>query len=295
MDSNVLSFDSFESDQQIAAHQAGLVRVVLEGDTDVELFSRFWFQSLLETFEFIEARKVAAGGAGCTGVDDAVVHSRQQGIPAVGIVDRDTLFRSKEWQLLFSVGEAQLAADWRTTRIYVTSRWEVEAYLLEADMLAPWVTVAHRDPPGSPAECERALARTLEECRVLLAASPFFASQHEGGDKVSPSFLFDEPLERVLEVCNLKIASSAANAQAVAVQVQQLVTAILATQPGEGEQRLPFLLRYVDTKRLFKRLQHALKLRDVHWVTLAQHMLTGQRRPTELEQVLRSVAARFAV
>jgi hypothetical protein len=287
MDSNVASFELFESDQQIAAHQAGLARVILEGGTDVELFSRFWFQSLIETFEFIEARLVS-GGAGCTGVDDAVTHSRQQGIPAMGIVDRDTLFREKEWDLLYSVDATTLPNDWATTRIYVTSRWEVEAYLLEADTLPPWVTLSHRVRPGPKAECDRALARTLDACEALLSASPYLASQHAVGVGVPPLFLNAEPIERVLEVCAGRIAASGAIEQAVAIRVQGLIEVIRAIQPGEGEHRLPFLLRYVDTKRLFNRLQHALDLRDAHWVDLAEPMRAGQRRPAELERVLKS-------
>lgn len=291
MDNNIASFEDFESIEQIGAHQMGLLRVILEGNTDVELFNRFWFSSLRETFEFIEARMVSGGGAGCTGVDDAVAFSRQQGIPAVGIVDRDTFFRSKDWDLLYSVAAATLPEDWKTTRIYVTSRWEVEAYLLEPDSLSPWVTVAHREPPGAPAECARALARTLAECEVLLAASPYFAAQHEGGARVSTAFLYNEPLEKVVAICNEKIALSAAAAQTVATRVQQLVRAILDTQPGDIEQKLEFLLRYVDTKRLFARLQHALNLRDAHWVHLAEPMRTRERPPVELEGVLRSFEA----
>jgi hypothetical protein len=287
MDSNIAPFDLFESDQQIAAHQAGLARVILEGSTDVELFERFWFQSLVETFDFIEARLVS-GGAGCTGVEDAVVRSREQGVPALGIVDRDTLFRSKQWDLLYSVDATALPEDWANTQIYVTSRWEVEAYLLEADTLPPWVTLSHRVRPGPKTECDRALERTLHACEVLLSASPYFASQHEGGVGVPPPFLSAEPLERVMEVCTAKITASGAAEQAVAVRVQRLIDTIRATQPGEGEQRLPFLLRYVDTKRLFRRLQYALNLRDAHWVDLAEPMRVGQRRPAELEAVLKS-------
>ena len=287
MESNVASFDLFESDQQIAAHQAGLARVILEGDTDVELFRRFWFQSLIETFEFIEARLVS-GGAGCTGVDDAVVLSREQGIPALGIVDRDSLFRNREWDLLYSIDATNVPDEWSTTRIYVTSRWEVEAYLLEADTLPPWVTLRHRVRPGPKAECEMALVRALAACEALLAAAPYFASQHVAGVAVPPLFLNIDPVERVIEVCSVRIAALDVAGQAVAAQVQQLVEVIRATQPAAAEQRLPYLLQFVDTKRLFGRLQHALNLRDAHWVDLAEPMRVSERRPVELERVLQS-------
>lgn len=291
MDDNVASFDEFENDQQIAAHQAGLPRIVLEGNTDVDLFRRFWFPSWQETVEFIEACKVSAG-AGCTGVADAVARSRQDGIPALGIVDRDTLFRNKDWARLFSLEPVDPPADWTTTEVYVTSRWEVEAYLLEPDLLGPWVAVAHRDPPGPEVDCNRALGRTVAACEALLAATPFLACQHEGGVAIPIGFLYDQAVDRVREICAGKIEQSAENVKAVATQVQELVSAILASRPAEPNEGLPFLLRYVDTKRLFNRLGHVLRIRDVsNWAHLAQAMLTGGRRPTELEQVLKSIAA----
>jgi hypothetical protein len=292
---NVASFDAFNNDQQIAAHQAGLVRIVLEGDTDVKLFKRFWFPSFLETFQFIEA-KLITGAAGCTGVDGAVVHSREEGIPAVGIVDRDTYFRNKQWQRLLSRDEVQITGDWINNRVYVTSRWEVEAYLLEPELLRPWVTVAHRHPPGSEDDCERALGRTLTACEALLAAIPFFTSQHQASIPAAPlPFLYDKPIGRVIQVCNAKIALSTAGSQAVAAEIQGLVAEIFVNQPADRSERLRFLLRYVDTKRLFHRLHHALKIKDAtNWVQLAEFMRMGNQRPAELEQVLTSVQAELA-
>jgi hypothetical protein len=288
--SNVASFESFDTDQQIAVHQAGLVRVVLEGETDVTLFSRFWFPSFQETFQFVEAGKLAPG-AGCTGVADAVAYSQSEGVPAIGIMDRDTLFRSKNWPILFSTDPMIMNANWTETSIYVTSMWEVEAYLLEPDLLAEWVAVAHRTPPGSIADCDRALNRSIEACKVLLAAAPYFAAQHEIG-VASPNGLFsDQPLERVVEVCDERIATATPEAKAVASAVKALVDAILANEPAEQAEQLRFLLRYVDTKRLLSRLLHTLQVREkAHWV-LAGFMLKSGRKPSELEQLLKTVEA----
>jgi hypothetical protein len=81
------------------------------------------------------------------------------------------------------------------------------------------------------------------------------------------------------------------NAQAVAAQVKALIAVVLTSQPVDNTDRLRFLLRYVDTKRLLSRLVHVLHIRDeAHW-TLATFMLHGQRRPAELEQVLRTIEA----
>jgi hypothetical protein len=103
--------------------------------------------------------------------------------------------------------------------------------------------------------------------------------------------LCDQPLTKVIEVCDEKIAVAVPNAQAVAAVVKALVHTILATQPAEQADRLRFLLRYVDTKRLLNRLLHALQVGEkAHWI-LAGFMLESGRRPTELEQLLTTVEA----
>jgi hypothetical protein len=292
MSENIASFDSFETDSQIAAHQSGLVRIVLEGNTDVLLFQRFWFPHRQDVFEFVEASRVATA-SGCTGVSEGVAQSLQQGIPAVGIVDRDTLFRQKNWDLLFSLDAAALNSSWSDEGIYVASRWEVEAYLLEADRLADWVGVTHQTPPASAEACQRALTNTLEACEVLLSVAAYFAAEHEEGRRVDESMFCDQAQAKVLAVCNNRLENSMPSAKQAAERVTELIGIIRHNQPaGEGE-RLQFLLRYVDTKRLFKRLMHTLSLRkDAHW-TLAGFMTQSGQRPSELDSFLSQVEARF--
>ena len=95
--SNVQSFDSFADDEQIAAHQLGLPRVVLEGKSDVELFREYWFTRLTEEFDFISANDLGCG-EGCTAVEKAVTLSRERdNIPAYGFIDRDWFFRQRKW------------------------------------------------------------------------------------------------------------------------------------------------------------------------------------------------------
>lgn len=285
MTNNVTSFDAFSSDQQIAAHQSGLVRVVLEGETDVKLFERFWFSARTDVFHFIEAGRLAPG-AGCTGVAAAVAHSISEGVPAIGIVDRDTLFRTKEWDRLFSVDPIALNQDWINDRVYTASLWEVEAYLIEPELLADWVAAAFKPPPAPQAKCDAALSNTIEACRYLIAAAHYFAAMHEDG-KASPVRAFsDQTLENLRAACVAGIGAAGAPAQTVAAQVEALVAIIIASQPAADAERLRFLLRYVDTKRLLFRLGHSLNIGgDTHWI-LASYMKRSGRRPIELDAVL---------
>lgn len=293
MSENIATFDSFETDTQIAAHQAGLVRIILEGESDVSLFRRFWFSDRQDVFEFVEASTVAAA-SGCTGVAEGVASSLHQGIPAVGIVDRDTLFRQKDWDLLFSLDVAALNPSTAVADIYVTSRWEVEAYLLEAGSVPAWVSAAHKHPPAPEHLCERALTRILDACEALLSAAHYFAAEHASGNPVAPAMFCNQKLAQIQAVCSSRIASSETPIREVAEQVQLLVNSVIAGKPADESERLSFFLRYVDTKRLVKRLAHVLNIReDSIWI-LAALMLSNGQRPPELDRLLSQVETRFA-
>ena len=293
MSENVASFEFFETEAQIAAHQSGLIHIVLEGKTDVKLFRQHWFSHRLDTFEFVEAGRVATA-SGCTGVADGVVKCAQQGIHAIGIVDRDILFRQKNWNLLFSLDAAALNPDLLATKVYVTSLWEVEAYLLEANQLSDWVRATHRHPPGAEDICQRALIDILAACELLLSITFFFAAQHEQGTSMPEGMFCDQAPTQIQAECSAQLAASTPAAQRVAAKVNELVDIVRRVQPASDADKLQFLLQYVDTKRLFKRLTHMLEIGEgAHWV-LAAFMKREGRRPSELENLLSQVETQFA-
>jgi hypothetical protein len=260
----------------------------------VSLFRRFWFSHRQDVFEFVEAGTVAAA-SGCTGVADGVANCLQQGIPAVGIVDRDTLFRQKDWDLLFSLDLAALNPDPAVADIYLISRWEVEAYLFEAGCLPAWVSVAHRHPPAPEHLCERALTQILEACEILLSATHYFAAQHEGGKSVAPGMFCNQRPAQIQTVCSTTLAGSDSSMKQVAEKVALLVNAVIDSKPANEADRLSFFLRYVDTKRLLKRLSHVLNVKeDAFWI-LAALMMSNHQRPAELDNLLSQVETRFAM
>jgi hypothetical protein len=293
MTSNVVSFDEFVSDQQIDAHQSGLVRVILEGQDDVVLFKEYWFAARTDVFSFIEAGKLVKG-AGCTGVPKAVAFSIGEGIPAIGIVDRDTLFRSQNWNLLFAIDPVALNQDWTETGVYTASLWEVEAYLFDPDLLAEWVGVAHKPPPAPQARRDTALTQTIDACQFLIAAAHFFAAMHHDEKKTSPRMFWNQNHANLTATCTAAVGAAAPPAQAVAGQVEALIAAVIANQPALNADRLRYLLRYVDTKRLLFRLGHALNISEgTHWI-LAALMKGAGRRPVELDVVLDHAEASLA-
>jgi hypothetical protein len=280
---NVVSFEEFEDEREIAVYQAGLPRIVLEGKDDVRLFRTYWFPHMLDSFDFVEAADIVDGG-GCTALRDAVLKSRQDNIPAFGFSDRDRLFRTREWDLLFTTDDAAFAAGTANDEFYTTLRWEVEAYLLEADLLPSWVR-SHRRPPGGAMQCAAALAQAIEECEELLRAHRFFAAAHACGVKTEPQHFGDKKATDLPAVCAKALDKLEGGAE-IADKVDPLVQTIMDEAPGSPPDRLQWLLRYVDTKRLLYRLEKRYRAEpEVRWF-LAELMLQGDRRPREIERRL---------
>jgi hypothetical protein len=295
MSIEVQSFDDFDSLQQIEAQQSNLIRVVLEGRDDVALFASQWFVAEQEMFDFVEAAHIVSG-AGCTSVANAVEHSRNtDGVPAIGIVDRDVLFRERNWTALYEQEQARFEATTLNDQVHVASLWEIEAYLFDPDLLGNLVRACSRQPPATMAQMNAALDKTLVECALLLDIAPYLAGSHEAGASVAAGYLCDANAQRVQAEVARQLAALAPPGAAAAAQVQALVDQVKAGLPGAPAEQLPFYLRYVDTKRLLQRLTHALGLTaNIKWV-LAALQEASSRRPHELAQVLERARQRFAV
>jgi len=291
---NVVPFSDFANDRQIQAHQLGLPRVILEGGDDVRLFTE-WFGHLNEELEFVEAKQVGPGG-GCTGVGPAVRISREEdGIPAVGIVDRDAIHRTHRWATMFETDDAVFAREARTESIYTTTLWEVEAYLIRPELLSEWVSAQARRLPSATDVRNEAVSRTIEECEALLSATPFYGAAHALGTvRVPPAHFHSTPHSDLASACANHDASQDPDHQQIAAEIEALIASIRASAPASGPERLLFLLRYVDTKRLLARLGHRLELREnAHWGL--QSLMSGRGlRPEELEIFLIDTAERFA-
>jgi hypothetical protein len=249
---NVVGFDAFDSEQQIGAHQAGLPRVVLEGQTDVNLF-RDWFRNLRDVVDFVEAGEVVPG-SGCTSVPAAVAHSQEQdNLPAIGIVDRDTLFRQRVWELLYTRDDATFAAA-QNEDVVIASLWELEAYLLRPDLFADWIKTRRGPLPAPPEMCTSAVATALEEAEALLDIAPILAALHVAQEACPNGWGLHLPAANLAAECAQAFAHVLEQQKAVADEVRDLVAEIRAHAPGDDGDRFIFLLKYVDTKRLIDRL-----------------------------------------
>ncbi len=289
---NVASFEEFDDERQIAAHQIGLPRVVLEGQDDVRLFRMYWFRHLAGSFEFVEAKELT-NAAGCSAVEAAVVASREvDGIPAFGFVDRDTFFRSKKWHLLFAIDDAAFAEATTSEDLHTTSRWEVEAYLLEPDLIASLSRSLAKRRPAAEHVGDVPLRIAIEECENLLQAQRMLGAAHVCRVKYADGHFVDLSGAEFIAACEAEL-SGLELGHATAAEIAERVDAVLAAAPDEPAARLRWLLRYVDTKRLIRRLSRRLEVQpEVRWF-LAEMMLQSNRRPAELEGKLSQIKARF--
>jgi hypothetical protein len=293
--SEIVGFEEFTSTNQIVAQSAGLVRVVLEGQDDAKLFKTYWFTDYQARFEFIAADQIPGAAGGSAGVLTAVNLSRDQGIPAYGIIDRDTLFRTKCWAGLYELDAAALQHHALDADVYTTQFWEVEAYVLEEQRLRDWVEGNYVPPPASAQICATVLDKTLQECELLLKASPFFAALHVSGRTLQAGYFAGQTHLAILTACGEQLAEIDWHHQVIAVIVEERVDAVAAAAPADPGDRLAWFLRYVDTKRLFVRLRSALNLNGTasHW-QLAVAMKRSGHRPQELQDYLDQLDARAA-
>ena len=288
MPENVVPFDEIGNELQISTQQSELPKVVLEGGEDVVLFRR-WFFDYLDRLDFVQAANLGVG-AGCTAVATAVERLRDAGVRAFGLSDRDSLFKEADWATLFATDETAFSASTETELVAVNQLWEVEAYLLAPELIPGWVRSHHRHAPASQADVDAALARAVDECENLLRAQPWLTTAHRCGEGVSDGKYSECPGQLFAGHCAAEL-DALEDADGTAALVQAHVADVLAMAPSNRADRLRWLLRYVDTKRLMLRLKHRLQLVAARhkWV-LAEFMEMRGIRPAELEHRVESLS-----
>ena len=285
MNDNIAMFDEFEDVHQLSAVHLGLPRIVVEGMDDKRLFEQFWFTSYMDRVDFVQANELVAG-SGCTAVAAAVQKSRNiDQIRAIGLVDRDWLFRSHDWGNLFSLDDFAFDAATKNEDFLTIRRWEIEAYLLEPDLLADLVKSLKRTGPGSAAECAAALGLAITEIESLLIVQRLFVACHVAGIRRDPNYMLHKLSAELEQECEKEmLAFTDADGLAAAATVDPLLQAIVAAAPADEESRWRLLLKFVDTKRLIGRLGKRFNtISEIRW-PLAGMMEKSNRRPLELEQ-----------
>lgn len=103
--------------------------VYLESAEDVQILAERWFNDRGAKVEFLAAGDALGGGCNC--VIAQVDKDVENGIDAVGILDRDSLAARSQWDAFFDTADASCSnRSLFGERIYVLRCWEIENYLL---------------------------------------------------------------------------------------------------------------------------------------------------------------------
>lgn len=112
--------------------------VYLESEEDVQILAERWFNDRGAKVEF---RAAGDGlGGGCNRVIAQVEKDVENGIDAVGILDRDSLAARSHWDAFFDTSDASCSN--RSPfgkRVYVLRCWEIENYLLHPLVIESFV------------------------------------------------------------------------------------------------------------------------------------------------------------
>lgn len=157
-----------------------IVRVYLEGQSDVGVLKDWWFAPGWDDSPFVEFRGPGAQGGGCKWVV-AQVHARvgdPSEPPCFGFVDRDALANDPVsptglalLDLFLDPADGSLPVGTPLgDRIYVLQRWELENYLL-LDLDTVFKEAVHAPVGTRPASADELGARFIQDAEWLLVFS----------------------------------------------------------------------------------------------------------------------------
>jgi hypothetical protein len=167
----------------IGSKYEGGVKVILESEEDVRIFSEHWFPHYQDKVSFQSAEDGQRGGGGCGVVRQKVKEARQQKLTAYGIVDRDALLSDGKHELFWEPDDEKFhRACPYGEEIYVLRRWEIENYFLKPKAFsAEMARRASRAP--TPAISSENLLGLVDDFIAVTALTTFMVGQGQKSPK----------------------------------------------------------------------------------------------------------------
>lgn len=173
------SFKQFPASLVDSKYEGG-VKVYLESEEDVRIFSDHWFSGYQDKVRFESAEQQAKGGGGCCAVIRQVDEASHSNMPAYGIVDRDVLLANGRHDLFWEIDDTKFhAAAPYNKRVHVLRRWELENYLLKPEAISAVVALRVSRPPIPQVTSESLLAFEGDLVDVT-ALTTFLVAQNQG-------------------------------------------------------------------------------------------------------------------
>jgi len=276
----------------------GGIKVFLESEEDVRIFSDHWFSHKLDKLRFVSAEEGKSGGGGCQVVISKVEKSNDQDIKAYGIVDRDVLLSDNKTEIFWESDDTKFHdALPYGEKIHVLRRWELENYLLQPCAFAEEVSrrVSRSPAPSVSADTLLEYSEDIIQVTALTALSVSKSKNSPSpgfGIQVSGSTLSEEinkhleknfPDEVGLDVSNeinkIKVFEQNAEAESAEEKWNNL-TRIL-----DGKKSLMRLCHHLSDRLDIKSLKHWEEMRGC----LANSIASNEAIDSELVELIENI------
>lgn len=266
---------------------SGVPVVYVESEEDSYIFGECWFKDQLSRLEFQSVADRSGGDStsGCKAVINAVDEERQSGNPAWGIVDRDAVMSQDRWDLVYETDDSCFDCSLPFgLRVKVLRRWEMESYLVDADLLEQYRSELLMQVPRSSVEVWGEL---LADCQALIPHAALNATHHvykeSGlGDGRTDSFKDRQEVEtRLVGNILTSLAKHHPDCRDIYAQHLSQVEAFDTTE-APLESRVQSLLRRVHGKAVLSRFRRRHLIKDDFRGLLAGRIKAAGRVPEEL-------------
>lgn len=273
---------------------SGVPVIYVESEEDRYIYGECWFQSQLSRLEFLSVgdRSVDNAFSGCKAVVEAVQEEASSGNVSWGIVDRDAVMSQERWDLVHETDDKRFDQSQAFgPRIKVLRRWEMESYLVDAELLEQHRTQKEMTQSRPAHEVWDEL---LGDCQALIPHAALNAVHHHCktpglGDGRTDGFKSRADVDEKL-VGNVLASLKKAYPHCDAVYAEHLarVEAFDAIS-ASSDQRVQGLLRRVHGKAVLSRFKKRHKINDDFRGQLAAQIKAAGRVPKELDEFVQLV------
>lgn len=260
------------------------VFVILESDEDLQIVKDRWFFDIGDAIEFGHADSDGEGG-GATRVCNKVEELRSKSETSFGIVDRDAI-KTTHPELWWEVDDGKFrAARPMGDNVRVLSRWEIENYLLDPEIIEESLADIEARPPNRGDNCTKALYVYLNAA-VALSAAAIVANRH--------GVRFDHSLDECPEMhLTAQIQKWLGEYVTEFPATEAKIRTFGADRQAPSLEHWERISRMVDGKRLLRRMklmQKRLGGNDRR-LDLASKLHTRNRIPKEFEEHVKEFRA----
>lgn len=278
---------------QLFVRYSGVPVVYVESEEDSYIFGECWFKDQLSRLEFLPVNhRSGSSASGCGPVIEAVRTETASGNPAWGIVDRDAVMSKDIWDLVYETDDSYFDLSFPFgQQVKVLRRWEMESYLVDADLLEQYRSELAMQSPRSSAEV---LGELLADCQALIPHAALNAMHHvykeSGlGDGRTDSFKDRQEVEARL-VGNILTSLAKHHPDCHDIYAQHLSQVeVFDTAEAPLEPRVQSLLRRVHGKAVLSRFKNRHKIQHDFRGLLAARIKTAGRVPEELNDFVQMV------